>query len=146
MENTYITEERHKGRKRKGRGLRQEVSKARGPGKRSEVREGNSTSTGKSRAEEKNVGERVRAVTGRAKRRGGACHQMRMGKARMAYTESGQRGFPATMGMARMGPWRNRGFNCTELIGGKTGPGRLPAIIKEGPKCRVVVLSGDQRD
>lgn len=72
MENANVTEERNKGSKRKGRGLRQEVSEARGTRKRREMREGDSASTGKSRAVEKKVRERGRAVTGRAKRGRGA--------------------------------------------------------------------------
>lgn len=67
MENANVTEERNKGGKRKGRGLRQEVSEGRGTRKRREMREGDSASIGKSRAVEKKVRERGRAVTGRAK-------------------------------------------------------------------------------
>ena len=72
MKNANVTEERNKGSKRKGRGLRQEVSEARGTRKRREMREGDSASTGKSRAVEKKVRKRGRAVTGRAKRGRGA--------------------------------------------------------------------------
>ena len=67
MENMNVTEERHKSGKRKGRGLRQEVSEARCTRKRREMREGDRASTGKSRAVEKEVRERGRTVTGRAK-------------------------------------------------------------------------------